>query len=449
MEQQVRMRVLWLTNHIFPDHARFLGLAPSPRGGWMASLAEALVESGQVTLGVATNVPGVSWRQDDINGIRYFTVPCPKSAIKAGRLPNSLIQAYQRAVEEFRPDIIHIHGTEYFHGLLTGCGYLNSPTVISIQGILDVCQRYYWGGMSFFEILKNRTVRDWVRMDGLIEQKIRMKNRSRMERKIFANNSAFIGRTLWDQANTRRLNSKARYYHCDELIRQPFFDVQWDIRNIKRHSIFASSASYPLKGFHLLVKAVAMLHKEFPDITLQSPLANLYPKLSGARRFLKNCRVGGYALYLNNLIRAEGLENQVFPLPSLDAPSMAYELTKAHVFVLPSLIENSPNSLAEAMLVGTPSVASFVGGVPSMVRVGDSALLYPPGDEAVLAEQIRRVFLDDQLALALSAKAREVAQGRHSKEQIVTTMLEIYKKECTVANVMSSTMFKAAEEQTL
>lgn len=432
------MKILWLTNHIMPDHAQVLGLVPSPRGGWMPTLAEAIVESGKVTLGVATNVTGTALRQDNINGVRYFTTPSPKGPINNGCLPDALVMAYQRAVEEFRPDVIHIHGTEYFQGLLTGRGHLNCPTVISIQGILDVYQRHYFGGLSFGKLLTTRTLRDWIRMDGLIEQRFRMGKRASVENEIFTSNYAFVGRTIWDRAHTLRLNPKARYYHCDEMIRQPFHDGHWYNSRIQRHSIFAPSASYPLKGFHVLVKAAAILRKEFPDIVLRTPLANFYPGLTGVKRFWQNRRVGGYARYLNDLICAEGLEYHVFPLPSLDAKSMTIELMKAHVFVLPSLIENSPNSLAEAMLVGTPSIVSNVGGVSSMVQDNDSALLFPPGDEAVLAEQIRKVFLDDRLTDELSRRARAVSRIRHSKEKIIGDMIEIYRQEQAAFSVPST-----------
>ena len=279
------------------------------------------------------------------------------------------------------------------------------------------------------ELLATRTLRDYVRLDGLHEQQWRMAKRARLEREIFATNSAFVGRTRWDQSHAQRLNAEARYYHCDELIRQPFFDIHWDASKIIPHSIFASSASYPLKGFHVLVRAVEILRNEFPGITLRTPLADFYPKLSGTKRLWKNFRLGGYSRYVTNLIRDAGLENNVFSLPSLDAQEMADELAKAHVFVLPSFIENSPNSLAEAMLVGTPAVASFVGGIPSMVEDGKSALLFPPGDESVLASGIRRIFLDNQLAQALSNQARTDSRQRHSEGKIIQTLLEIYRQE--------------------
>ena len=80
------------------------------------------------------------------------------------------------------------------------------------------------------------------------------------------------------------------------------------------------------------------------------------------------------------------------------------------------------------MLVGTPSVVSGTGGVPSMARDGIEALFHPPGDAAALAEQIRRVFEDDALAVALSAGARRRALVRHAPEKILDNLLAVYEK---------------------
>ncbi len=421
------MKVLWLTSSPMPDHAVILGQTPSPRGGWIPALAQALVADGRVELAVATNLQGVQEGSVTVNGIRYYTIPQPGGKINARRLPTSLINGYQRVVKDFQPQVLHIHGTEHFQGLLTGRGYLTTPTVISIQGIIDVCARHYLGGVPLCTLLFKRTLRDWICLDGLIEQKIRWIRRAKWEREILATNSAFIGRTIWDRAHSRRLNPQARYFHCDELIRHPFLEAQWDIGKLRRHSIFTSCASGPFKGFHILIKAAGILRREFPDLTIRTPLAYFYPKLSGLKRFWKNRRSMGYARYLTDLIREEKLENHIVPFASLDANGMAEQLLQAHVFVLPSLIENSPNSLAEAMLVGTPSAVSFVGGVPSMAQDGESALFFPSGDEAVLAEQIRRVFLDDDLASRLSVSARDVARTRQNKEKIINDSLEIYR----------------------
>ncbi len=423
------MRVLWLTNHIMPDLARALGRATTPRRGWIPALADVLVESGRVELAMAPNIRCAALQEYHPGAIKYYVIPMRTGRFGEARWSASLPRLYQRVVEDFRPDLIHVHGTESWHGLLTGRGYLQGPALISMQGILEECERHYWGGLSLGEVWAARTLRDWIRLDGLLEQKRRRARDLAREREIFRTNSAFTGRTAWDRAHLRRLNPAARYYHCDRQLREAFYRTAWDLPRIRRHSVFASAANYPLKGFHVLVRAAALLRREFPDLTIRTPLASFYPTLSGLRRFWRNCRTNGYAKYLTDLIRAEGLGRHIVPLPDLDAEAMAGELARAHVFVLPSLIENSPNALAEAMLVGTPSVASFVGGVPSMTQDGASALLFPPGDESVLAEQLREIFLQDELALRLSACAREVARSRHCKEKIVGDMLAIYERE--------------------
>lgn len=422
------MKVLWLSNMLLPDIAKALGRPIQHRGGWMPALANALVQDGKIELGIVTNTTNITWQHQTINGIHYYLTPLPQGKFSYKKLPLPLIQGYQRAVEHFNPDIIHVHGTEYFQGLLTGCGHLQKPSVISIQGILDVYKEYYTAGIPKLKLLTGRSAMDWLRLNGLYEQQRRMYKRAKYERKIFKKNSVFIGRTTWDRAHTRRLNPSAQYYHCNELLRPVFFNTDWKFDRIKKFTIFASSAAYPLKGFHVLLKAVALLKHDYPDITIRSPMLNISPKLTGIGHFFKKLTASGYSNYLTNLIKRHNLNKHIISLGMLDAKNMAREYETAHVFVLPSYIENSPNSLAEAMLIGTPSVVSFVGGVHSMIQDNKTALGFPPGEEAVLAEQIRNIFQDDNLAKSLSVESKINANERYSKKNIVETMVNIYKE---------------------
>ena len=102
------------------------------------------------------------------------------------------------------------------------------------------------------------------------------------------------------------------------------------------------------------------------------------------------------------------------------------------VFTITSYIENSPNSLAEAMLSGLPCVASYVGGIPSMVDGGLTGLLYPVEEVPVLADRIRRIFLDDQLAMQLGENARRIALERHDPAAVVDQLLAAYNKICAL-----------------
>ena len=126
-------------------------------------------------------------------------------------------------------------------------------------------------------------------------------------------------------------------------------------------------------------------------------------------------------------MRKLGLEDSVALLGELTPREIAAELCRTRVFVLPSHGENSPNTLAEAMLVGTPCVASAVGGVPSLARDGVEALLVQDGDPYALAGAILRILSDDELASELGRRAREVARTRHDSERIVARLMETYR----------------------
>jgi len=112
----------------------------------------------------------------------------------------------------------------------------------------------------------------------------------------------------------------------------------------------------------------------------------------------------------------------------IPADKITRELTQAHVFVIPSFIENYPNSLAEAQLVGTPVIASSAGGIPSMVIDNETGLLFPPGDAATLAMQINRMFNEGALALLWSEQARRVALARHDEKTVVDSVIHAYEE---------------------
>ena len=87
--------------------------------------------------------------------------------------------------------------------------------------------------------------------------------------------------------------------------------------------------------------------------------------------------------------RKHGVMESIDWLGRLDAEQLVAELLGAAVFAYPSHIDNSPNALCEALLVGVPTVASYVGGVPSLIDDGREGLLYPDGDPYALAGRIR------------------------------------------------------------
>jgi glycosyltransferase involved in cell wall biosynthesis len=168
------------------------------------------------------------------------------------------------------------------------------------------------------------------------------------------------------------------------------------------------------------------LKKIYPSISLR--IAAALPRLSAQKSLVDHLKDDGYAAYLRHLIKKLGVSDNVVLLPSLRAEEVAEELATAHLFCLPSLCENSPNSLGEAMLVGTPAIATYVGGVPSMLKHMEEALLCPSADEAALAAAIVTLFENDDLAETLASNAREVALQRHDGKRNAKETLNVYHK---------------------
>lgn len=425
------MRILWFTSGYMPEYERHIGQAPSVKGGWMFSLLDALRRTdGALQFGVVFPNGSKLFRHEVIHNTHYYDIPLHDLTEIVSYPSPQTIKICQDIVDDFQPDVVHIHGTEHFFGLLFAHGHIRLPAVISIQGLIHVCERYYFGGLSFFDLLRAHSVSDMVFRCGLLHEKLRWKKRAQIEREIIAGNSHFIGRTLWDRAHVRDINATATYSHCDELLRPPFYTARWRSATCRRHTIFTPTGAYPLKGLHWLLKAATILKREFPMLKVRIADGLFAHGLTG-KTLYQQMKMRGYSLYLARLVEELGLHNTIELTGQLSAEQMTAELMQAHVFVSPSMIENSSNSLCEALLVGTPCVVSFCGGTSSLIEDGKTALAFPPGDEAVLAEAVRMIFTDDSLANALSTSARESAYKIHSETHITQQMLKIYSMEIT------------------
>lgn len=410
------MRIFWFTNILMPDVCEALNRAPEVIGGWMPSLLAGLRKKEEISLAVATIYQDVSRNEKMlIRGVTYYLIP--QSTTKEDQLGTAFVQGCDKAIWDFAPDLIHVHGTEDIYGLYTACANVPCPVVISIQGLLSVYYRHVLGGISLADYRDAGFAGFLAWMRFALQQR-QWRILGEREVRVIEGNSNFIGRTIWDKAHVAENNSSATYYHCEELLRPVFSETRWDIFTINCHTIFCMAAHSPLKGFHWLLYAILILRKEFPDIQV---------RVAGAPWAAKE-GFGYYGRYVYKLIEKHGLTKNIVPLPMLTAPQIAIELKQSHLFVIPSQIENSPNSLAEAMMVGTPSVASLVGGIPSMINDGGDALGFPSGDAACLAACIRRIFLDDELAIFMSDNARETAKGRNAVERVISRQIEAYEQ---------------------
>jgi len=375
-------------------------------------------------------------KQEDLE-IRIF---CPYKKEKSGnldqkcsyrtfltKLPHQYLpeleERFVGELEEFKPDVIHSWGVEYAHTLAMvnaaeKTGMLDRMAV-SIQGLCCFIAGHYCEGIPH-AVQNSFTFRDFLRRDNIAQQQEKFVLRGELEQQTLRKVSHIIGRTQWDKACTELVNPVAAYHICNETFRDAFYRDVWEYDGCHRHRIFASSCSYPVKGFHYLLEALAEVVKVYPDATVAVP-GKSYLKASPLRQ-------GSYQKYLTKLTRQYGLEDKIEFLGSLDAEGMKDAYLKANVFVLSSTIENSPNSLGEAMLLGVPCVAADVGGVTTMMTHETEGFVYQSTAPYMLAHYIKTVFAMEENAAAMGQVARAHARKTHDPETNLRDLMKIYEE---------------------
>src|SRR6185312_12951483 len=112
-------------------------------------------------------------------------------------------------------------------------------------------------------------------------------------------------------------------------------------------------------------------------------------------------------------------ENDIYLSGPLQVKELLNELLKANVFIHPSHIDNSPNSVCEAMLLGMPVIATFAGGIPSIMENKKEGLLVQDGDPYALAGAIMELQENSSYANELGMNARAKARVRHNPQRII------------------------------
>lgn len=407
------MNILWLCNIKLPIIAEMQGQSHSPYGGWLDQLSRYLLEQGH-----------------------YLTVLYPSSVQEQGRQENlvyrgftsdNLRKSFSEVIHVENPDVIHIWGTEFAHSLamtdvLESLGQ-GDRAVISIQGLVSIISMHYSLNLPY-RVVHGYTLRDLVRRNNIYHQILSFKKRGEAEIEALRSVKHIIGRTNWDKACAKQINPEAAYHHCGEILRSSFYNAKWSLENCERYSIFVSQASYPVKGFHILLEAMREIVKYYPQARIYAAGHN--PTYLGEPLKIRLRRTY-YGKYLVSLIRKHGLENNVVFTGPLNEEEMCGRYLKSHVFVSPSTIENSPNSLGEAMLLGMPCVSSYVGGVSSMLIHGKEGYLYQHDAPYMLAWYIQQLFSNDDTAIALGRAARAHALNTHDRKKNLSDLLNIYK----------------------
>src|SRR4051812_16565955 len=161
------MRILWFTNNRMPALNRHIGRPmASGSGHWMSSLLKYLVASPGVEIEIATAWPGLKDDQFSYDGVKYFALAQPKRpGVFFDCRPKDLARC-AALVHERLPDVVHIHGTERFYGLLAARKLIQPPCIISIQGLVSAMVPSFFGALSRRDVLRSHRLIELATMRG-------------------------------------------------------------------------------------------------------------------------------------------------------------------------------------------------------------------------------------------------------------------------------------------
>lgn len=408
------IKILWTVNILPPRVLSHINIKGGHSISWVDAMSSCLSKRNDIKLGIVAPARVLEIRQFEFENIIYFLIP--------NHFPTKA--NWRLIISKFSPDLIHAYGTEGTHNInLIKEVDAKLPIIISLQGILSEYQKHYYAGIDLSTIIRNITLRDLCR-GSIITGRKRFQRRTKSERFLLENVKYIEGRSDWDRIAAKLINPSLMYYYCPRMLRRDFYTSAggWNIDKIERQSILVHQGNYPIKGLHIVLNALSVLVKKYPSTRLYIAGKDFY----NINNFNKRIRMNGYVKILRKIIKKNKLENNIHFTGYLNSEQMSDKLIKTHVAVLPSAIENMPNSLAEAMIVGTPCVASFVGGVPEMLEHGKSGFLYNYLESGILAEYISRIFESDELAMQFSKSGKEYAARMHEPRNLESRLLQIY-----------------------
>jgi glycosyltransferase involved in cell wall biosynthesis len=412
-----KLKVLWFSNT--PALGTEYLKIGSAGGGWLTSLNKELQEHVElhVAFYYAKYSPKFYYEKT------YYYPICKqnwKLEILKRLLYNPFVdkkdmQIYLSLIKQIQPDIIHIHGTENPFSCIID--EVEIPIVVSVQGNISVILKKFCSGIEKEYLSVNnhniKNIKSFI-LSGSFNKdyKLFVKMQKREERNL-KQCTNIIGRTDWDRRITSILSPKRKYYHNDEILRDNFYNKKWTCpTNTNKLILHTNISNSPYKGYETICEALYELNKTDKQ-NIEWRVAGISESdliVKVVRKKLKNKYPKSGLVFLGNLNEKQLIE----------------KLKEAYIYIMPSHIENSSNSLCEAMILGMPCIATYAGGTASLMKDGEEGILIQDGDPWSMAGTILELYNDPAKAVEYGNNARKKALIRHDKNKIVNDLLEIY-----------------------
>ena len=400
------MKVLWcsLTPGLYDD---------KKYGTWVAALQSAIMRyCPDIELGIMF--------EDEIlktcvkDGVHYYPINKFKTSFDKFKLKindrinwSLLIPHFKKILEHFKPDVIECFGSEWQYGLVKTI--TDIPVIIHMQGFRNYID--YTGNAT----ISNIDMYKYFKFNPIKCFKYRFrtskdKYRNEIEKEIMNINKYFTGRTKWDKNIVKYLSPESTYFHCEEVIRPVIYETtkKWEYHDRDELQLISISCASVIKGNEIILQTAKLL-KDFGvkfewKVTGNEDTFAVFESKTGLRHEDLGIKLLGF----------------------IDSETIINELESADFYIHPSIIDNSPNSLCEAQLIGTPVLSSYVGGINHIVENEKTGFFYPYNEPFSLAFLIMNLHKKRDVLEKVSKNEIEVSHIRHNPKRIVETMLEIY-----------------------
>jgi len=405
------MKVLWF--EVSEPSAYSSGGVPI--GGWQDSLERIVRTIPDIELTISF----VSEKHSEvkvIDGVTYVPIYVKWSFIEKKFRKHwdvyvaKMLPAAKRIIDEYKPDLIHVFGTEWPFGQVASV--TDIPVVIHIMGaIVPYNNALYPPGYSY----SGQICHYWwnpKKVFGLWRGRRNQKNWEKWERSTWRLVSNYMGRTQWDKSLSNVMHPGRRYFHVDEALRTDFLSGKngWRFPADGKLRLISTGCSTFWKGPDMMLKVAKIL----TDLGLPfewQVAGSMLPLVKEMTEKQVGC----------------GFEDCNVKILGFTQPAeLTHILCSSTMYVHTAYIENSPNSICEAQCLGLPIVSTNVGGIASLVRQDVDGILVAANDPWQMADAIIELSKDKERMKRYSENSKQLALARHNDERIKEQLLDCY-----------------------
>lgn len=407
------MRVLWFEVTVpksYQPHG-FHG------GGWQDALEKLVKNCEDIELGIAFESNYKNAKKIIKEGVQYYPLTPKYNFLEQIKeyctfdvSRNKLIPLSLEVIEDFAPDVIHVFGSEWCFGQVAE--FCDVPVVIHMQGSIPPYNNAFYppGYNVWDEVIYNVIKFKWHKLIRLYQARKKQKSREKQELKTLAVVTNYMGRTKWDENIVKLFNPTCNYYYCSEALRPHIFNhtAKWKPTNNEKMKLVTVGCSSLWKGLDTIIKTSKLLKKQGVDFEW-SLAGNFSPK--GLVEWKEKVEIEKINIKLVGMLN----EAQLIEL-----------LLESDIYIHTAYIDNSPNSICEAQFLGLPIIATYVGGIPSLINNNIDGLLIPANAPFTLTAEIRKLFIDKERQLRYSTNSKQSSINRHNPENITKDLLNVY-----------------------